>query len=338
MGAGVFGLCIAFVCARRGARVRVIEKRAVGAGSSGGIVGALAPHTPENWNPKKQFQLESLLMAQAFWDEIESVSGVSTGYARTGRLQSIATERALELAQARAVGAQTLWKGQADWQVVEAIEDWGPASDTGKLVFDTLSARIHPKQACDSLAAALRELGVESLIGDHPQKGPVIWATGYEGLAALSDELQKPAGNGVKGQALSVKYDAGARASQLFAEGIHIIPHDNGTVAIGSTSEREFDDPQSVDAQLDDLHRRALAVCPVLTGAPVVQRWAGVRPRAKSRAPMLGEWPGKSGHFIANGGFKIGFGMAPKVAEVMASLVLDGRDEIPDGFRVTDSL
>ena len=79
-------------------------------------------------------------------------------------------------------------------------------------------------------------------------------------------------------------------------------------------------------------------VRPALAAARVVERWAGVRPRAKSRAPMLGPWPGRPEQFIANGGFKIGFGMAPKVAAVMADLVLDGRDTIPAGFRVEDSL
>ena len=49
-------------------------------------------------------------------------------------------------------------------------------------------------------------------------------------------------------------------------------------------------------------------------------------------------WPDRPGHFIANGGFKIGFGMAPMVGEVMADLVLEGRDAIPQGFRVEDSL
>jgi glycine/D-amino acid oxidase-like deaminating enzyme len=37
---------------------------------------------------------------------------------------------------------------------------------------------------------------------------------------------------------------------------------------------------------------------------------------------------------VANGGFKIGFGMAPKVAQVMADLVLEGRDRVPEGFRL----
>jgi glycine oxidase len=53
---------------------------------------------------------------------------------------------------------------------------------------------------------------------------------------------------------------------------------------------------------------------------------------------MLGAYPGRSGHFIANGGFKIGFGMAPKIAQVMADLILEGRDTIPDGFRVESNL
>jgi glycine/D-amino acid oxidase-like deaminating enzyme len=53
---------------------------------------------------------------------------------------------------------------------------------------------------------------------------------------------------------------------------------------------------------------------------------------------MLGPHPFKAGAFIANGGFKIGFGMAPKVAEVMADLMLDGIDHIPDGFRPEDCL
>jgi glycine/D-amino acid oxidase-like deaminating enzyme len=52
---------------------------------------------------------------------------------------------------------------------------------------------------------------------------------------------------------------------------------------------------------------------------------------------MLGAWPGRAGHYVANGGFKIGFGMAPKVAKVMADLVLEGRDGVPEGFRVEAS-
>ena len=112
----------------------------------------------------------------------------------------------------------------------------------------------------------------------------------------------------------------------------------DATVAIGSTSERDFAAPDTTDAQLDDLIARVRAVCPDLAAAPVLERWAGVRPRSPSRAPMLGPWPGRDGQFVLNGGFKIGFGMAPRLAELAADLLLDGADAIPQGFRVSDNL
>jgi glycine/D-amino acid oxidase-like deaminating enzyme len=336
MGAGIFGLCCAFACARRGAHVQVIDPRGVAAGSSGGPVGALSPHTPENWNPKKQFQLDSLLLAPGFWAEIAALSGLPTGYGQIGRLQPIETARGLELAHARAESAKELWAGVAEWRVTDMPGGFAPPSATGLYVHDTLSARIDPKRACQSLAAAIAALGGRVATGGEPS-GSVIWATGHEGLAQLSHSFGRPMGNGVKGQALRLGFDAGA-APQIYADGLYLVPHEDGSLAVGSTSERDFDAPGTTDDALEALYARALKLCPVLADAPVIARWAGVRPRAKSRAPMLGPWPDRPGHFIANGGFKIGFGMAPLVAEVMADLVLTGNNAIPKGFRVEDNL
>jgi glycine/D-amino acid oxidase-like deaminating enzyme len=337
-GAGIFGLSIAWACAQRGAGVQVIDPHGPGAGSSGGLVGALAPHVPEAWNAKKAFQLDSLLMAEQFWTDVERTGGVSPGYARTGRLQPLADQHALDLARARAITADTLWQGQATWRVrrVEDVGPWSPPSKTGHVVHDTLSARMHPRRACTALVAALAVLGV-AVRPDGTDRGQVIHATGAAGLRALSDALGRQVGTGVKGQAALLRFDASDRP-QLFIDGLHLIPHADGTLAIGSTSERDFDAPATTDDLLDALIERAVTAMPVLHGAPVIERWAGVRPRSRSRAPMLGPHPLQPGHFIANGGFKIGFGMAPKVARTMADLVLDGVDTIPDGFRVEASL
>ncbi len=338
-GAGVFGLSIAWVCARRGARVQVIDPYGPGAGASGGLVGALAPHVPENWNAKKAFQFDSLILAEPFWTEVEATGGVSSGYGRTGRLQPIADDRALELARDREVTAAELWQGKARWQVRPETElaPWAPPSATGYLIHDTLSARMHPRRACAALAAALRTLGVDILI-EGADRGQVIHATGATGLAELNTHFGKTVGGAIKGQAALLRFDAGADVPQIFADAVHIVPHADGTLAIGSTSEREFEDPTDTDAQLDTVIERALAAMPVLHGATVIERWAGLRPRAKSRAPMLGAHPLHPGQFIANGGFKIGFGMAPKVAEVMADLMLEERDTIPGDFRPEVSL
>ncbi len=335
MGAGVFGLALAFVAARRGAFVRVMEKRAPGAGSSGGLVGALAPHVPENWNPKKAMQFDALRGAGAFWADVAACGGVDPGYARLGRVQPL-TEDKLDLAHARAAQACDLWQGFAAWQVMPAEAAPGLALEapSGWVVHDTLSARLHPRRACAALVAALEHLGARIERGDTPpERGRVVWATGYEGLEALSADLGRAMGAGVKGQSLLLRH-AAPDAPQIFAEGLHIVPHADGTIAIGSTSERDFDDPAQTDTQCDILLEKARALCPALRNAPELTRWAGVRPRAMSRAPLIGVWPGRPEHFVFNGGFKIGFAMAPALSEIMADLVLDGRNSIPPGFEL----
>ncbi|MFB9150012.1 NAD(P)/FAD-dependent oxidoreductase [Roseovarius ramblicola] len=331
MGAGIFGLSVAWVCARRGAWVRVIDPNGPGAGASGGIVGALAPHVPETWNDKKAFQFESLIMAEGFWDGVAQAGGGAPGYARLGRIQPVMDAAGLALARAREESAAALWQGKAAWRVESAGGAWCPESPTGHVIRDTLSARLHPRRACAALVAALRSNGAE-VLREGRAGGRVVWATGVAGLEEWSAATGHAAGNGVKGQAALLDFDA-RDAPQIFAGGVHVVPHADGTTAIGSTSERAYDDPAATDAQLDDVIARARAALPALAGAPVSLRWAGIRPRARSRAPVLGPHPLHAGAFIANGGFKIGFGMAPKVAEVMADLVLDGVDRIPAGFR-----
>lgn len=331
LGAGAFGLSVAWECAKRGARVRVIDPKGVAAGASGGIVGALAPHTPEQWNDKKQFQLESLLMAGRFWSEVETASGLEAGYGRLGRIQPVLDAAGLALAERRALSAHELWGNAAEWRVEQASGEWCPTSPTGKVIFDTLSARLHPRQACLALAAAIEARGGEVLrVG--AARGAVVHATGYEGLEEMTAQHTRQVGNGVKGQAVLLEHDA-RDLPQLYFDGLHVVPHADGTVAIGSTSERYFEAPASTDEQLDDVLARAVAGVPLLGRAKIVARWAGVRPRARSRAPMLGVHPFEEGAFVANGGFKIGFGVAPKVAEVMADLVLDGINRIPPEFQ-----
>ena len=333
-GAGIFGLSIAWECARRGARVALIDPHGPAAGASGGLVGALAPHVPENWNDKKAFQFDSLIAAEAFWAAVEAAGGRASGYARLGRLQPVADAAALARARARAETARRLWQGRAEWRLVPAADfgAWAPQSPTGQLIHDTLSARLHPRMACAALVAALASRGVAPR-AEGPDRGAVIHATGVAGLIALSARAGRSLGSGIKGQAALLQAAPGA-VPQIYADGVHVVPHADGTVAIGSTSERDFDDPAATDAQLEAVIARARAAVPALAAAPVIERWAGLRPRARSRAPVLGPHPFRAGHFIANGGFKIGFGMAPGVARAMADLVLEGTaPAIPEGFR-----
>lgn len=331
-GAGVFGLTAAWEATQRGARVRVIDPRGPGGGASGGVVGALAPHAPENWTDVKAFQLVCLLAARTYWPGVETVSGLETGYRSSGRIQPIADAAAEARARTRANTARDLWQGKADWVVTDAPGDFVPRSPTGLWVHDTLSAQLDPPRAMAALAEAISAAGGE-IVAEGAEDGAVIHATGWEGLMELAQTTGQPIARGVKGQAAMLDADPGA-VPQVFVDGLHIIAHGPGRVAVGSTSENTFDAPETVDSHLDAVIVQARAAMPALEGARVVQRWAGVRARARSRAPVVGAWPDRPGHVVANGGFKIGFALAPGLAPFAVDLALEGRDRVPDAFRL----
>ncbi|MBP1806636.1 NAD(P)/FAD-dependent oxidoreductase [Rubellimicrobium aerolatum] len=318
-GAGVLGLAVAFGCAERGARVRVVDPGGVGAGASGGLVGALSPHAPEGWDEGKALQLESLRMQEGFWARVREVGGEDAGYARTGRLMPVADDRGLAVARARGEAARGLWRGAGEWRVEAAPDGWGPVSGSGFVVRDTLAARLAPRRGLAALVAALRALGGE-VVRDAADMGAVVEATGVAGLG----------GAGVKGQAALLRLPGVEGCPQVYAGGVYVVPHGDGTVAVGSTAEKEWTDPTGTDERLEAVIARARALVPALGDAPVVERWAAVRPRAPSGALWLG---GSGGRFVANGGFRTGFGMAPLVGRLMADLVLEGRDAIPAPFR-----
>lgn len=332
LGAGIFGLACAWLAAQRGARVQVLDPHGPGAGASGGLVGALAPHAPEGWTAAKALQLQALTMAPDWWAGVEAASGLPSGYARSGRVQPLKDARAIDQAQGRAAGAEALWQGKAQWRLRPADRPGDPASPSGLVAEDTLTARLHPRMALAALVGAIRATGGTVDRAGTP-RGPVIHATGAAGLRDLSSTFGREIGRGEKGQALSLAFDAPGWP-QIYAPGLHIVFHADGTTAIGSTSERSYDRPDTTDAQLDALHARALEVLPALRNAPVLTRWAGERPRAASRTVLLGEWPGRPGHFIANGGFKTGFAMAPLAADRLVELVLTGTDHIPPDWRL----
>ncbi|MEM7241118.1 MAG: FAD-binding oxidoreductase [Pseudomonadota bacterium] len=345
VGAGIFGLACAYACAKRRLKTLVLDAGEIGQGASSGIVGAMAPHTPDQWNPKKQFQYDALAKADDFWAEVDTQSGCKSGYARIGRLIPILSEKEHHLATARIDAAQRNWNG-FDWKIVENDTRFAPGAFG--FIHETLSARIFPRHAVQSLMKACASMGVTfqtqtrvTALDDHKvttssgelSAAAIILSGGVEGFHLLDYHLGAGSGSGVKGQAALLDFDLGD-APQIYADNLYIIPHENGTTAIGSTSENRWGQPFETDHQLDELLQRAYAICPQLKDADVIERWAGLRPKARRRDPMLGAMPDLSGIFVATGAFKIGFGIAHLVGERMSQLILGESADIPASFSI----
>ncbi|PCJ74570.1 MAG: amino acid oxidase [Rhodobacteraceae bacterium] len=339
IGAGIFGLSVAWACVKRGLSVTIVEKDTIGAGASGGVMGALSPNVPENWSPKKQFQLDALLTAQSHWAEVDATSGLSSGYDRLGRIIPITNARGLEHAEIRVEDAKSLWDGEAFWHVEDPAKFNGwisPEAAPYGVIHENLSARINPRLACLSLAKALQSKGCEILegwemtaIGDNQITGhsgtirvrAIVMATGVACFPYLETLWGRNAGMGVKGQSAVMGGVNATDVPMIFGDHTYIIPHENGDIGVGSTSENTYDDPYSIDEQLDTVIERALTICPALRHAKIKHTWANLRPRARKPDPMLGPIDGPEGLYMATGGFKIGFGIAHKCGEVVAAMI-----------------
>ena len=260
IGGGIFGLSVAYSAHRAGATVKVLEAERPGAGSSGGIVGALTPHAPTRWRPMMAFQFAALQALPDRMQDLRERTGKDAGYRRAGRIAPIATEKALLRAQADCAAAPEVWgdlghmdiRPAADFPVIDpAVAQYG-------VLHDTVSALVSPRDYLDALIAALPDGTIQSdrvtelcpgplartTSGDFAA-GNIVVAAGWRGWDLLPPPLQ---GRGVKGQAAFLRVDPGDMPV-VTHDGLYIIPHRNG-VAVGSTSEKSWDHP-GVDDALD---------------------------------------------------------------------------------------
>ncbi|AUX77202.1 NAD(P)/FAD-dependent oxidoreductase [Sinorhizobium fredii] len=361
VGGGIMGLWAALMAGRAGIETRLLERKGIGAGASGGLLGALMPHMPDRWNAKKQFQFDALVSLEGEIARLEGETGLSAGYRRSGRIMPLGRQHLRDIALGHQQDAERHWVAgdqRYHWYVRDADTGGWPAANAAPfgLVQDTLAARVAPRRLLATLRAALDafphvqiEEGADVLSidplharlalfeGREVAFGHCILAAGVASFPLvdrLAERPQAASGGPVKGQAALLRADIDPAAPIIFTDGLYIVPHEDGLVAVGSTSENRFAEPFSTDAQLDALIERAVALTPLLRDAPVIERWAGLRPKATGREPMVGRHPEYERLSVLTGGFKVSFGLA----HVLAGFVIDeiaGRRtaELPQSFR-----
>lgn len=363
IGAGIVGLWSAIRAAEAGLSVHLIDRASqTGGGASGGLLGALMPHQPTNWTDVKQFQRDALVSLETEIATLEAVTGLSCGYARCGRLIPVRTPRkqaaTASLSKAAAENWPALSPGGAavGWSYTDTLPDpnWlSPDLAPLGCEFETLSARVDPRALLNALRARAMALGVRidlnATVTGIAANGRVtlsdgsvlatdrIFVTAGVGSFDLLIPLLGPGlGRGVKGQAalLAPIADVDPRAPILYDGGLYVIAHGVRRVAIGSTSEDSFDDGTTTDAALDDLIVRAQDLCPALRGTDVIERWAGIRPKAIGRQPIVGPLPDAPRIVIASGGFKISFGVAHVMADAAIGFATGTAVVVPERLTV----
>ncbi len=353
VGAGILGLWAARHAILQGERVVVVEKRKVGAGASGGFLGALMPHMPDSWNPKKQMQLDGLSTIQDAINLLEKDTGMDCGFRRCGRLMPLTHEKMKTHVELRMKGAAEHWGSPYKLRCMECWKDplWlNPEIATHGAQYDSLSARVDPRKYLTALAAFVSGratiLEDTEVVGLHPERdsltlsngevmeaGKITVANGWEAYPLLQPYLgplneNAPIGRGVKGQAVLVELEHDDGMPIIYNDGTYVVPHAGNRVAIGSTSVKDWQDgsygsPDAFDPDDMGFYHKALELVPSLVGAPIIERWAGVRPRntlaGRGTEPWFGPVPGHGNLIALIGGFKITFGIAHNCLQVSKS-------------------
>lgn len=356
IGAGVFGLWAARHAIKRGESVLVVDKGPVGNGASGGFLGSLMPHEPVRWNEKKQMQFEALDCLSDYIAELENDTGLDCGYRRCGRIMPLRHEKMDFHVKERMEGMKTLWQGRYSLakytQIDQDITHEGKSVGLPKgwvntqfaeygATYDNFSARVNPRSYLKSLASYVRDHGeifegvevtsidtknceVKTADGSRISAGRIIIANGYHAYELLLEvdaryKSQTIVGSGVKGQAVLVDYKHNDTLPIVYDDGVYIVPHSGNTVAIGSTSNKNWSGEKEFDENEMSFYQRGIAAVPALKDAPILEKWAGVRPRNVIPEPLTGKvlsasisgpLDGYDAIYVAIGGFKIGMGIA----------------------------
>ena len=351
MGAGVAGLASAWRAAQQGLRVVVFEKHHPGAGASSVAAGMLAPVTEADFGEDAllALNLESAAMWPAFAAELEELTGIQTGYRRTGAL-AVAVDRDDAEELRRVHQLQRSLGLEAEWLVPSAARraEPGLAPRIAGAIDAPAEAQADPVALIAALTRAVelaggvivqaeivalsternRITGVSTRHTGDIAAGAVVLAAGaWSGqIAGLPPEFA-PQVRPVKGQLLHLRTRPGGAS---IAERIirtprcSVVPRPDGRVVIGATSEeRGFD--TTVDAgAIHRLLEAAWEVLPDVWELEFERALAGLRPGTADNRPLIGP-AAVEGLVLATGHYRNGILLAPITAARVADALTGDR-------------
>jgi glycine oxidase len=348
-GGGVIGLSAAWLAARDGLEVAVVDP-SPGTGASWAAAGMLAPVTEVHYNEEALLEL-NLRAAEAwpgFAAEIERATGLEVGYRPCGTLAVAADagDRAVleDLHRFQLeLGLASTWCTAADCRRLEAL--LSPRIRGGILVPGDHQA--DPRRLVAALVAACEGAGV-TLVANRVERvltegdrvagvscpdgseilaGSVVlaagaWTRAIGGLPPGAIPPIRP----VKGQILRLRFPPDLPLPDRNIRGIvkgsslYLVPRLDGELVCGATVEERGEDTSVTAGAVYTLLRDAQTILPALAEAELVETGAGLRPGTPDNAPYLGRGV-VDGLVIASGHYRNGILLAPLSASVVASLL-----------------
>jgi glycine oxidase len=328
VGGGIIGLSLAIALHKRGARVLVVERGEPGREASHAAAGMLADCTLETPAALQPLATASARMYPEFVLELQDESGVDVDLRDQGTLIFPPPEHVHERPGFTAASLLPSPLAVLEPALAEpsraAIYLKERSVDPRVLVAAALKAAKHRGIDISSgttVTAVLlsdgRVTGVSTHKSSYPAPVVVNCAGAWAGHLPPHPFPTRP----VKGQMLSV---VGAPRHVLRhvirSPEVYLVPRSDGRILIGATVEEAGYDKRTDADTIHRMHQAAIRLVPALSGARVLEAWAGLRPGTPDDLPILGVTP-TPGYFVATGHFRDGILLAPATAHVMAQLL-----------------
>jgi glycine oxidase len=350
IGGGVIGLTIARALAHRGAgEICLIERASLGHEASFAAAGMLAPQAEAN-SQDDFFRLacQSRDLYPDFASSLHDETGIDVELDTTGTLYIALTyhdlveiEKRYEWQTAAGLEVEKLTASQA-----LELEPCISQSVRGALRFPR-DLQVENRRLLSALANSVAKLGVTVLSGTtvesvkierdevrgvHTLRGfiscpnVVVAAGTWSSLLKLSQPSEKRAMmvDPVRGQMIS--FDARPQLTRhvIYSPRGYIVPRRDGRLLAGSTSEHAGFAKQVTAGGISAILQHAQEISPSVSALPIVDTWAGLRPRAPDSLPVLGPCDEIGGLFYATGHYRNGILLAPVTGELIAEAVVTG--------------
>jgi glycine oxidase len=144
-----------------------------------------------------------------------------------------------------------------------------------------------------------------------------------------SPELGRPLGLDlpvlpVKGQVMSLRGLGKTPRQVIWSGECYLVPRPDGEILLGATEEEGNYDARPTLAGVNRLTEAALEVVPAAAGFVVDGVWAGLRPAAPDRHPIVGWAPGLERLMIATAHYRNGVLLGPLTGRRVAEQITEG--------------
>ena len=346
-GGGAIGLSIAWRSALAGMSVTLVDG-APERSASRAAAGMLAPVTEVHYGEESllRLNLTSASIYPDFVAELESATGMDTGYRRCGTMlvardadenaaldELFAFQLRLGLEVARMRGADCRTEEPALARTVRGgilVEGDHQIDNRALVTALTEACRragvgfVHQTvRAIDSDSG--RVTGVRLADGDQVACDRVVLATGAwtASIGDLPVDALPPV-RPVKGQLLHLRGAIPPVRHNIRGLDVYMVARADGRVVVGATVEEQGYDERVTAEAVFNLLRDAYELVPGIVDLELVETVVGFRPGTPDNAPVIGETD-VAGLIVATGHYRNGILLTPITARAVTELLTTGR-------------